>query len=112
MGRKVIEYVDTSQLYATNYIRNSKAIAVLWAIFTICYSIIVVVSFVTPEWVGDLESETGGRIGLWKVCERNEMSDNCAGKLEEMMDMPSMSFQVRQMQPRDNALNYKNKIST
>lgn len=48
MGTKVIEYVDTSQLYATNYIRNSKAIAVLWAIFTICYSIIVVVSFVTP----------------------------------------------------------------
>lgn len=44
----MIEYVDTSQLYATNYIRNSKAIAVLWAIFTICYSIIVVVSFVTP----------------------------------------------------------------
>lgn len=48
MGHKVIEYVDASHLYATNYIRNSKAIAVLWAIFTICYSIIVVVSFVTP----------------------------------------------------------------
>jgi len=47
MGMKV-EYVDSAQLYATNYIRNSKAIAVLWAIFTICYSIIVIVSFVTP----------------------------------------------------------------
>jgi len=94
MGTKVIEYVDSTQLYATNYIRNSKAIAVLWAIFTICYSIIVVVSFVTPEWVGDLESETGGRIGLWKVCERNEMSDNCVGKLEDMLELPSMSFQV------------------
>lgn len=46
------------------------------------------------EWVGDLDSETGGRIGLWKVCERNEMNDNCAGDLEEIMDMPSMSFQV------------------
>jgi hypothetical protein len=48
MGAKVIEYVEASQIYATNYIRNSKAIAVLWAIFTICYAIIVVVSFVTP----------------------------------------------------------------
>lgn len=48
MGAKVIEYVEASQIYATNYIRNSKAIAVLWAIFTICYSIIVIVSFVTP----------------------------------------------------------------
>lgn len=49
---------------------------------------------VISEWVGDLESETGGRIGLWKVCERNEMSDNCVGKLEDMLELPSMSFQV------------------
>lgn len=47
MGTK-IEYVDSTQIYATNYIRNSKAIAVLWAIFTICYAIISVVAFVTP----------------------------------------------------------------
>ncbi|XP_070499332.1 LHFPL tetraspan subfamily member 5 protein [Chironomus tepperi] len=94
MGAKVIEYVEASQIYATNYIRNSKAIAVLWAIFTICYSIIVIVSFVTPDWIGDLESETGGRIGLWKICERNEMSDVCIGKLEDILEMPSMSFQI------------------
>lgn len=47
MGTK-IEYVDSSHMYATNYIRNSKAIAVLWAIFSICYAIISVVAFVTP----------------------------------------------------------------
>ncbi|CAO1342304.1 unnamed protein product [Diamesa serratosioi] len=94
MGTKIIEYVDASHMYATNYIRNSKAIAVLWAIFTICYSIIVIVSFVTPEWVGDLESETGGRIGLWRMCEKTELGDTCSGKLEEIMDLPSMSFQV------------------
>jgi hypothetical protein len=28
------------------------------------------------------------------MCEHNEMSDVCVGKLEEMMDMPAMSFQV------------------
>lgn len=49
----------------------------------------------STEWVGDLDSETGGRIGLWKVCERNEMSDNCAGRLEDIMEVPSMSFQVK-----------------
>lgn len=47
MGTK-IEYVDTSHMHATNYIRNSKAIAVLWAIFTICYAIISAVAFLTP----------------------------------------------------------------
>lgn len=47
MGTK-IEYVDSNHLHATNYIRNSKAIAVLWAIFTICYAIISAVAFFTP----------------------------------------------------------------
>lgn len=51
-------------------------------------------SFFPTEWVGESESETGGRIGLWRVCEKNELSDNCVGKLEEIMDMPSMSSQV------------------
>jgi hypothetical protein len=47
MGTKV-EYVDPINVYATNYIRNSKAIAVLWGIFTICYSIISIVAFLSP----------------------------------------------------------------
>lgn len=46
------------------------------------------------DWVGDVESETGGRIGLWKTCERNEMSDVCIGKLEDVLEMPTMSTQV------------------
>lgn len=56
MGTK-IEYVDSSHMYATNYIRNSKAIAVLWAIFTICYTIISVVAFVTPGKMNLLTAE-------------------------------------------------------
>lgn len=51
MGTK-IEYVDTTHLYASKYIRNSKAIGVLWAIFTICYAIIGIVAFVTPGECG------------------------------------------------------------
>lgn len=43
-----IEYFHSNQLYATKYIRNSKAIAVLWVIFTICYAIVAVVAFMTP----------------------------------------------------------------
>lgn len=46
------------------------------------------------DWIGDTESETGGRLGLWKICERNEMSDVCIGKLEDVLEMPTMSSQV------------------
>lgn len=132
MGTK-IEYVDTSHMHATNYIRNSKAIAVLWAIFTICYAIISAVAFLTPgmyatpkntllqllstkapihehatissssssssflmgaEWVGDLDSENAGRLGLWQVCQKMEMSDNCQRQLTDVLTIPSMPFQV------------------
>ncbi|KAL5290118.1 LHFPL5 family protein [Megaselia abdita] len=76
MGIKM-EYSDSSEIYATNYIRNSKAITVLWAIFTICYSIITIVAFITPEWIGDPDHEFNGFVGLWHVCDSDEAS-SCA----------------------------------
>ncbi|XP_067646563.1 LHFPL tetraspan subfamily member 3 protein isoform X2 [Eurosta solidaginis] len=93
MGTK-IEYVDTTHLYATKYIRNSKAIAVLWAIFTICYAIIGIVAFVTPEWVGDPDKESASRLGLWQVCQRDEIFDNCKRRWETILTVPTFSFQL------------------
>lgn len=92
MGSK-IEYVDSSHLYATNYVRNSKAIGVLWAIFTICYAIIGVVSFVTPEWIGDLENEYPRKFGLWQVCSADE-SDECKGRLDDFGSISGLVFQI------------------
>jgi len=92
MGSK-IEYVDSSQIYATNYVRNSKAIGVLWAVFTICYAIIIVVSFITPEWIGNIEGENPGKFGLWTVCNAEENGD-CKGRLEDIMNMSNRAFQA------------------
>lgn len=88
MGSK-IEYVDSSQIYATSYVRNSKAIGVLWAIFTICYAIIGVVSFVTPEWIGNISGDNPGKLGLWSTCYAEEQ---CKGKLEEFMSIQNIPF--------------------
>ncbi|KYO20521.1 hypothetical protein Y1Q_0017837 [Alligator mississippiensis] len=44
---------EASRLYHDTYVRNSRAIGVLWAIFTICFAIIDVVVFIQPYWVGD-----------------------------------------------------------
>ncbi|KAL1110482.1 hypothetical protein AAG570_008010 [Ranatra chinensis] len=65
MGSKV-EYVDSCHMYATGYARNSKAVGVLWGIFTICYAIIGAVALATPEWVGG--GPAGSRLGLWGSC--------------------------------------------
>ncbi|XP_014238893.1 LHFPL tetraspan subfamily member 3 protein [Trichogramma pretiosum] len=96
MGSKV-EYVESSHMYATNYIRNSKAIAVLWGIFTICYAIIGVVAFITPEWLGDLEHENPGRFGLWMRCSfagTGELVEECVGRLDELSSISSVPFRA------------------
>ena len=97
MGSK-IEYVASSHVYATNYIRNSKAIGVLWGIFTICYAIIDSVAFITPEWLGEsAESEYPARFGLWRTCYFEASSlgvDDCRGSLVNVMQF---SFTPREM---------------
>jgi len=98
MGSK-IEYVDSSQMYATNYVRNAKAVGVLWGIFTVCYAIIVAVAFITPEWIGDTStSENPARFGLWSSCYfGNGVStavEDCQGKLEDLTNIPSVAIRV------------------
>lgn len=96
MGSKV-EYVDSSQLYATNYVRNAKAVGVLWGIFTVCYAIIVAVAFITPEWIGDTTtSENPARFGLWSSCYfgNGMSSEDCQGKLDELSSIPNMALRV------------------
>lgn len=97
MGSKV-EYVDSSHMYATNYVRNSKAIGVLWGIFTICYAIIGVVAFVTPEWMGDTQvSENPARFGLWSSCFFGSsvgVAEDCQGRLNDLGTIPTVASKV------------------
>ncbi|XP_070558279.1 LHFPL tetraspan subfamily member 5 protein-like isoform X2 [Ptychodera flava] len=60
---------DAALIYHTNYIRNSRAVGVLWGIFTICYAIIAVVVFIQPYWIGDtLNTAATGHFGLYGHC--------------------------------------------
>lgn len=93
MGSKV-EYVDSSQMYATSYARNSKAVAVLWGVFTLCYAVICVVAFVTPEWLG---STTSGRVGVWTICnsiDANLGVETCIGALEDVTTIPGPALRA------------------
>ncbi|KAB0365635.1 hypothetical protein FD755_009998 [Muntiacus reevesi] len=60
---------EASKLYHEHYMRNSRAIGVLWAIFTICFAIINVVVFIQPYWVGDsVSTPKPGYFGLFHYC--------------------------------------------
>ncbi|XP_064090622.1 LHFPL tetraspan subfamily member 3 protein-like [Macrobrachium nipponense] len=84
---KNVEYSDQVHVYTTNYIRNSKAIGVLWGVFTICFAIISIVVFVQPQWIGGTQDSKGiGHFGLWKWCTgSDEMSNEltCSGSLDD-----------------------------
>ncbi|XP_076068176.1 LHFPL tetraspan subfamily member 3 protein-like [Oratosquilla oratoria] len=90
------EFVDRSQVYRTTYARNSKAIGVLWGVFTLCFAIIDVVVFVQPQWMGDTQSSKGtGQFGLWQKCIPNEGGGEptCTGKLDDFnsfLNMPAI----------------------
>ncbi|CAG0879545.1 unnamed protein product [Cyprideis torosa] len=84
--------------HTTSYIRNSKAIASLWGIFTICFVILVVVIFVQPQWIGDTEDSRGtGYFGLWKHCvslrpESGELI--CKGRVDDFATIITPAFRA------------------
>lgn len=93
------EYSDAAHLYATSYVRNSKAIGVLWGIFTICFAIIDIVVFVQPQWLGDTVSSRGtGHFGLWRRCHMVQDSSGhgllCVGRLDDFAAIPSAAFRA------------------
>ncbi|KAJ8393428.1 hypothetical protein AAFF_G00061500 [Aldrovandia affinis] len=66
---------EAAKIYQTNYIRNSRAIGVLWAIFTILFAIVNVVVFSQPYWIGDgMETPQTGYFGLFHYCIGNGVS--------------------------------------
>lgn len=51
-------------------------------------------SLIFLEWVGDMDSDSAGRLGLWQVCQKDDTSDNCQKQFSDMLSVPSVPFQV------------------
>lgn len=78
--------------------RNSRAIGVLWAIFTICLAIINVVVFFQPYWIGDsINTPQACYFGLFHYCVGNGNSNrefSCQGSFSEFGSIPSGAFKA------------------
>lgn len=62
--------VEKTYMYYTNYVRNYRAVGVMWGIFVICFAIINIIVFIQPQWIGDTEESLGiGYFGLYQYCE-------------------------------------------
>lgn len=78
--------------------RNSRAIGVLWAIFTICFAIINVVVFIQPYWVGDsVSTPKPGYFGLFHYCVGSGLAGReltCRGSFTDFSTIPSGAFKA------------------
>lgn len=92
------EYTSEASGYHANYMRNSKAIGVLWGVFTICFAIINAVVFIQPQWIGDTpESRGAGYFGLWQSCHQSLLDGQeliCQGRLDDFSSILSPAFRV------------------
>jgi len=92
-----IDYMESSQIYTSNYLRSSKAVGVLWGVFTFCFAIIDVVVFIQPQWIGDtVESKGTGYFGLWKHCSLIQGGQEiiCKGQLEDFSTISNPAFRA------------------
>lgn len=61
---------ETARIYYFRYMREYRAVCVLWALLTIIWCILNVVAFIQPHWIGDTDDDrTGyGHIGVFQYC--------------------------------------------
>lgn len=95
---KMLPSQEASKIYHDNYMRNSRAIGVLWAIFTMCLAIINVVVFILPYWIGDsVNTPHAGYFGLFHYCVGTGNSNReltCQGTFAEFSSIPSSAFKA------------------
>ncbi|XP_041350056.1 LHFPL tetraspan subfamily member 3 protein-like isoform X2 [Gigantopelta aegis] len=97
-----VEYsTELTKIYHTNYVRNSRAVCVLWAVFTICFAILNIVAFIQPQWIGDTgESDRPGFFGLYQFCVLGAVTSDftseftCTGDFLEFNQILNTSFQA------------------
>ncbi|KAM6978005.1 LHFPL tetraspan subfamily member 4 protein-like [Aplochiton taeniatus] len=90
---------EASKIYHDSYMRNTSAIGVLWAIFTICFAIVNVVVFIQPYWIGDsMSTPQAGNFGLFQYCvgigSPHHRELVCQGSFSDFSSIPSGAFKA------------------
>ena len=94
---EVQQYSETTRVYYTNYVRNSRAVGVMWGVFTICFAIINIVVFIQPQWIGDTDTSPGtGYFGLYEYCELYQSGTTlyCTGRFDDFDTIISPYFKA------------------
>ncbi|KAI6072832.1 Tetraspan membrane protein of hair cell stereocilia [Aix galericulata] len=94
---KLLPAQEAARIYHTNYVRNARAMGVLWALFTLCFAILMVVTFIQPYWIGDsIDTPQAGYFGLFSYCIGNALTGEliCKGSPLDFGTIPSSAFKT------------------
>lgn len=73
---------DTAKVYHFRYMREYRAVTVLWGLLSIIWCILNIVTFVQPQWIGDSPESPGyGHLGVFQYCypDSNREKYVCSG---------------------------------
>lgn len=94
---KLLPAQEAAKIYHTNYVRNARAIGVMWGTLTICFSVLVMALFIQPYWIGDsVNTPQAGYFGLFSYCVGNVLSSEliCKGGPLDFSSIPSRAFKT------------------
>lgn len=88
---------ETAKIYHFRYMREYRAVAVLWGLLSIIWCILNVVAFVQPHWIGDTYESPGyGHMGVFQYCypDTNRERYVCSGTFTDFDTILNDSFRA------------------
>ena len=86
-----LENISAYDFYAF-YLKNSRALSLVWFALTVCFTISVFIVFASPDWIGDTaDSPNRGYFGLFSFCTLNTVSNEfeCFGTWTDFSTLPN-----------------------
>lgn len=88
---------ETARLYHFRYMREYRAVCVLWAVLTIIWCTLNVVVFVQPQWIGDTPESPGfGHQGVYAYCypDNINLRYECSGSFTDFNSIIDDSYKA------------------
>lgn len=88
---------DTARIYHFRYMREYRAVCVLWAVLTIIWATFNVVVFIQPQWIGDTKESPGyGHHGVYKYCYPNHLEGryDCSGTFTDFKTLINDAYKA------------------
>ncbi|KAK6177146.1 hypothetical protein SNE40_015307 [Patella caerulea] len=88
---------ETAKIYHFRYMREYRAVAVLWGLLSIIWCILNLVAFVQPQWIGDSPTSPGyGHLGVYQHCfpDTGRGIYTCSGSFVDFKSILNDSFRA------------------